>query len=117
MNGRRAATIASGALIAFVVAGCGTTDQASQDRLPPIRTTVATTSTVATTIPPDQRFYTVKPGDTLNKIAASFKVPVEAIVERNNLASADAIQAGQTLEIPHGVVVIDELPPVDSAEP
>lgn len=110
-----------GVLVAFGVlsAACGTTDQASQDRLPPIRTTVATTTTTSTTIPPGQRFYTVQSGDTLGKIALSFEVPVQAIVDLNGLASADAIQAGQTLEIPSGVVVIAELPnqPVATTEP
>ncbi len=93
-----------------VLAGCGTTDQASQDTLPPIRSTLATTTTTTTTLPPGQRFYTVQSGDTLGKIAAEFKVPVESIVTLNGLASADAIQAGQTLEIPSDVVVITDLP-------
>ena len=92
------------------LSACGTTDPASQERLPPIRTTIATTTTTTTTIPPGQRFYTVKPGDTLGNIAASFEVTVQSIVVLNGLASADAIQAGQTLEIPAGIVVIDELP-------
>jgi len=99
-------------LVALAVScmACGTTDQASEERLPPIRTTVATTSTTSTTIPAGQRFYTVQSGDTLGKIALSFEVPVQAIVDLNKLASADAIQAGQTLEIPSGIVVIAELP-------
>jgi LysM repeat protein len=108
-TGRASAlTLIGGA--ALVVAGCGTTDSASQETLPPIRTTVATTTTTTTTIPPGQRFYTVQSGDTLGKIAAEFQVPVEAIVTLNGLENADAIQAGQTLEIPSGVVVITELP-------
>ena len=52
----------------------------------------------------------MNPGDTLGKIAASFKVTVQSIVDLNKLASADAIEAGQTLEIPSGIVVIAELP-------
>ena len=101
-----------GALVAlaWVFVACGTTDKASQERLPPIRTTVPSTTTTSTTIPAGQRFYTVQSGDTLGKIALSFEVPVQAIVELNGLASADAIQAGQTLEIPSGIVVIAELP-------
>lgn len=107
---RRAATAGAFVALAFVFASCGTTDKASQERLPPIRTTVATTTTTSTTIPVGQRFYTVQSGDTLGKIALSFEVPVQAIVDLNGLASADAIQAGQTLEIPSGIVVIAELP-------
>jgi LysM repeat protein len=96
--------------VALVVGACGTTDGASQERLPPIRTTVATTTTTTTTVPPGQRFYTVQAGDTLGKIAAGFEVTVESIVALNGLPSADSIQAGQTIEIPSGIVVITELP-------
>lgn len=108
---------AIGAALSLSLVGCGTTDPASQERLPPIRTTIATTTTTSTTIPAGQRFYTVKQGDTLGNIAASFQVTVQSIVDLNALASADAIQAGQTLEIPSGVVVIDELPPVVTTVP
>lgn len=110
---KRRGRAALGGLLACIVvvgAACGTTDKASSDRLPPIRTTVATTTTTTTTIPEGQRFYTVQSGDTLGKIAASFEVPVQAIVDLNALTSPDAIQAGQTLEIPSGVVLVAELP-------
>lgn len=110
---RRPVTLATIVMIAALSAGmaaCGTTDSAAQERLPPIRTTVATTTTTTTTIPPGQRFYTVKDGDTLGKIAAGFEVTVQSIVDLNKLASADAIQAGQTLEIPSGIVVVSEIP-------
>jgi LysM repeat protein len=96
--------------LAVGASACGTTDPAAQERLPPIITTIATTSTTTTTIPPGQRFYTVKQGDTLGAIAASFEVTVQSIVDLNKLASPDAIQAGQTLEIPSGIVVIADLP-------
>ena len=90
--------------------GCDTTDPAARERLPPIITTIASTTTTSTTIPAGQRFYTVNPGDTLGKIAASFEVTVQSIVDINKLASPDAIEAGQTLEIPSGIVVVAELP-------
>jgi LysM repeat protein len=116
----RSSTIGVVMLVAVLAAGtaaCGTTDPAAQERLPPIRTTVATTTTTTTTIPPGQRFYTVKDGDTLGKIAAAFEVTVESIVKLNALLSPDAIQAGQTLEIPAGVVVIAELPEAATTVP
>ena len=99
-------------LLAGVAVGCGTTDSASQERLPPIRTTLATTSTTSTTIPEGQRFYTIKRGDTLALIAASFEVTVISIVDLNGLANPDDIQAGQTIEIPSGVIVVADLPSV-----
>ena len=89
-------------------AACGTTDPASQERLPPIRTTVATTTTTTTTLPPGDVVYVVQRGDTLGKIAERFGVTVIAIVERNGLASADAIEAGQRLEVPEAKLVIDD---------
>lgn len=97
-------------LAAAALVGCGTTDSASQQRLPPIRTTIATTSTTSTTIPEGQRFYTIKRGDTLALIAAAFEVTVLSIVELNLLDNPDDIQAGQTIEIPSGIVVVAELP-------
>ena len=55
-------------------------------------------------------FYTVKQGDFLSNIAESFDVPVQAIVELNGLADPNDIQAGQTIEIPTGVVLVSDLP-------
>ncbi len=102
-----AATVAIG----LVAAACGTTDEASRATLPPIITT--TSSTVPPTIAPQdgvRQFYKIKRGDTLAIIAASFDVTVQSIVELNDLENPDAIQAGQTIEIPTGVVLVDELP-------
>jgi LysM repeat protein len=114
MNRRRvAATTCLALVLAGTSAACGTTDPASQERLPPIRTTVASTTTTTTTVPPGQRFYTIKPGDTLEVIAASFEVTVESIVALNNLSNPDDIQADQTIEIPSNVVVVTELPGPD----
>jgi LysM repeat protein len=86
---------------AGVFAACGTTDEASRQTLPPLETTTTTTTT--TTTIPIERFYTVQRGDILAVIAADRGVTVEAIVDLNELASADAIQAGQVLEIPANV--------------
>ena len=98
----RATVSAVLAVLVVVGAACGTTDGASQERLPPIQTTVPSTTTTSTTVAPSDFIYVVQSGDTLGKIAARFSVTVQSIVERNGLASADAIQAGQSLEIPEG---------------
>jgi LysM repeat protein len=97
-------------LLVLGLAACGTTDQASKETLPPIRTTTSTVAPATTTIPEGARFYKIKRGDTLAAIAASFNVTVQSIVDLNGLENADAIQADQTIEIPSNVVVIDELP-------
>jgi LysM repeat protein len=86
---------------AGALAACGTTDEASRQTLPPLETTTTTTTT--TTTVPVERFYTVQRGDILAVIAAERGVTVDAIVELNDLASPDAIQAGQVLEIPPNV--------------
>lgn len=105
----RPATISVLAVVLGVTAGaCGTTDPASQERLPPIRTTLATTTTTTTTIPPGDVIYVVQSGDTLGRIAERFGVTVQSIVDRNALSSPDDIQAGQRLEIPEAKLVIDD---------
>jgi LysM repeat protein len=105
---RIVALVAAPSVVAL--AACGTTDKASTETLPPIRTTTSTTAPATTTIPEGARFYVIKRGDTLAAIAASFNVTVQSIVDLNGLENADAIQADQTIEIPSNVVVIDELP-------
>lgn len=107
---RVGAVIGVPGLLVLALAACGTTDQASKETLPPIRTTTSTTAPATTTIPEGARFYVIKRGDTLAAIAASFNVTVQSIVDLNGLENADAIQADQTIEIPSDVVVIDELP-------
>lgn len=115
----RAATanVAFAAVLAIVGASCGTTDPASQERLPPIQTTTPSTTTTTTTVAPGDFLYVVQSGDTLGKIAERFSVTIIAIVERNGLPSADAIQAGQSLEIPQGLLVVDDSSTADTTEP
>ena len=113
----RAATAAIVAVLAVVGAACGTTDPASQERLPPIQTTTPTTTTTTTTVAPADLLYVVQSGDTLFRIAERFSVTVAAIVERNGLASADDIEAGQSLEIPEGLLVVDDGRTSDTTQP
>jgi LysM repeat protein len=109
-----AATVA---VLGVVGVACGTTDPASQERLPPIQTTTPTTTTTTTTVAPADLLYVVQSGDTLFQIAERFSVTVAAIVERNGLASADDIEAGQSLEIPEGLLVVDDGLTSDTTEP
>jgi LysM repeat protein len=113
----RSATAAIIGVLTVIGVACGTTDPASQERLPPIQTTLPSTTTTTTTVAPDDFLYVVQPGDTLFQIAQRFSVTVEAIVERNGLASADDIEAGQSLEIPEGLLVIDDGLTADTTEP
>jgi nucleoid-associated protein YgaU len=97
-------------VLALAVAACGTTDKASSEPLPPIRTTTSTSTIPVTTLPEGVRqFYTIKRGDTLASIAGATGVTVQSIIDLNKIDNPDAIQAGQTLEIPSGIVVIADL--------
>jgi LysM repeat protein len=112
----RAPVLAILAVLVVVGVACGTTDPASQERLPPIQTTTPTTTTTTTTVAPGDFLYVVQSGDTLGKIAERFSVTIAAIMERNGLTS-DAIQAGQSLEIPEGLLVIDDSRTSDTSQP
>ena len=97
-------SIAVGLVISVGLTACGTTDEASRMTLPPLETTTTTTTT--TTTIPLERFYTVQRGDILAVIASERGVTVESIVVLNELASPDAIQAGQILEIPENRIPV-----------
>ena len=98
-------------VIALVAGACGTTDQASDEPLPPIRTTTSSTTIPGTTIPEGVRqFYVIKSGDTLAKIANSFEVTIQSLIDLNRIENPDNVPAGATLEIPAGILVISNLP-------
>ena len=44
--------------------------------------------------------YTVKKGDTLTKIAKTFKVSVHDVVSANSITDKNKIKAGQVIKIP-----------------
>jgi lysozyme len=50
--------------------------------------------------PSPGRTYTVKPGDTLSRIAAKFGTTVTAIAARNGIANPNLIRVGQVLTVP-----------------
>jgi LysM repeat protein len=113
-----AATATALAVVLVVVTvACGTTDPAAQERLPPIQTTMPSTTTTTTTVAPADLLYVVQAGDTLGEIAQRFNVTIVAIVERNGLSSPDDIQAGQSLEIPEGLLVVDDGQSADTTAP
>ena len=75
----------------------------SNERLQPgRRLSIPAPATLASTSPPveasQQRLmYTVRSGDTLSRVARSFRVNVNDIVEWNKMDSAHALKAGQRL--------------------
>ena len=50
-----------------------------------------------------QTFYTVRPGDTLYKIAKRWELPVESLIAANNIVFPFTIYVGQQLSMPPGV--------------
>ena len=100
------------AVAAIAVAGCSRDDQPEGGpSLPPIVTssTSSTTIAAATTLP---QYYEVKRGDTLTLIAAAYSIPVQALMNANQLTNPDDIAAGQFLIIPRREdIVAVELPP------
>lgn len=78
-------------------------------------TAVSTINSIPTALPPtlapaeactpnsDWVAYTVKAGDSLNKIATLVNTTVEALLENNCLGSSNLIFAGQTLQIPRPI--------------
>ena len=100
-------TIVLSGIAVLVVAGaaCGTTDPASQERLPPIVTTTPSTTTTTTSVLPQDVVYVVQTRRLARRrspIASAS--PSARCMERNGLAD-DAIQAGQELEIPAAMVI------------
>ena len=47
------------------------------------------------------REYVVQPGDTLGGIADSVSVPIEALMNINNISDPDQIRVGQVLKVPN----------------
>ena len=116
MNGARVGVlVVLAGLLPITAASCGDDGQAAAT-LPPIQTTTTTTTILITTTTV-QRFYVIKRGDTLGKIAKAFQVRLADLMSLNGIANADDIQAGQELQIPTGAVVYDTLPPIPDRVP
>lgn len=89
---------------------CGGDEPETLQTLPPIRTT--TTSSTTTSIVDERiRLYTVKRGDNLSRIASSFEVPLQFLIDANDEVISDPnnVPPGVTLQIPP-YVIVDELP-------
>ena len=56
--------------------------------------------------------HVVQPGESLSQIAELYRVPVEELMQRNGIADADAIYAGQALLLPPGAEERSAPPPV-----
>lgn len=59
--------------------------------------------------------YTVKPGDTLSKIAGQYGITIQALAELNGITDVNTIKPGQELLIPIEPVEVTVLSEPDSA--
>ena len=75
---------------------CSHDGNAPAETLGPIQTTTSTVRS-SSSIP---RFYEVKSGDTLTRIAEMHGLSIVAIMEHNAIADPDDIRVGQVLELP-----------------
>lgn len=55
--------------------------------------------------------YTLRPGDTLTKVARKYNTSVQALLAANNLRDANSIHAGQTLSIPGRTTTVAQASP------
>ncbi len=99
---------AAATILVIGSAACGEDYANPIETLPPIRTTT-TTFVPETTIDTTRYFYTVQPGDNLNKIAVAQCVPLAMLKELNAdvLPDPNNIPVGVQIEIPSNVAVID----------
>jgi LysM repeat protein len=109
VNGARLWGLVATATIMPIAAGSCGDDGAASATLPPI-VTVSTTTTILITTTTVQKYYIVKRGDTLGKIAKAFQVRLADLQAINGITNPDDIQAGQELQIPTGAVVYNTLP-------
>ena len=84
--------------------------------IPPPGTQLSTATPLPANIGRGTRIeYTVLPGDTLASIAAKFNSIVDEIITVNNIEDANALQAGDTLQIPVNLVTATAtLPPTST---
>ena len=105
--------LAAFAVLALVLAGCGgDDDDPTSDERPDIEDEAEATATptdavaapTPTAVPAEievpRLTYTVESGDLLGDIAATFGVPLGALISVNDMVNPDLIQIGQEIVIP-----------------
>jgi LysM repeat protein len=97
----RAVVTLLGVGAALVLGACGGDDDPNADEtLPAMQTTAPPFTTAGPSTTAQPRFHEVKSGDTLTAIAATYGLPVEAIMIENNLTDPNRIVVGQVLILP-----------------
>ena len=120
-DGYRAAASAAGSeaasnplLMAEPIQPPTSSPAAGQVRVPIVvlsPTPTATPTPVPTPTPtpaPTPATHVVRPGETLTRISQLYDVPVDVIVELNDISDPDNLEAGQRLRLPEGTVVPEQ---------
>jgi LysM repeat protein len=94
-NGVVGSPVASPAVVATQVAV-----EPSAALLPSPTAASSASTPTASPVPSSSRRYTVRAGDTLNRIASRFGTTVKAIEAANGIVDPSRLQIGQVLEIP-----------------
>lgn len=102
-----------------------TTDPAAATAVPDGNTTdpapeaTPETSVEATAVPEDNEprgevTHTVTSGDTITGLSVLYNIPVEVIVQANNLTNVDALEIGQQLVIPAEGTEVEDVTPAET---
>jgi LysM repeat protein len=87
------------AIVPLATVACGDAED-SAGTLPPIATTTSTTIAITTTTEYVPVTYEIQSGDSLKGIAEQFGVDMRKLQILNGITDADAIEAGDLLQIP-----------------
>ncbi len=88
--------------LALLITLAGCAGSASSGERVRLVITPVTTPTPTLPVPPTigPSAYTVRPGDTLSRIASQFGITVDDIVRANNIADPNTLAEGQVVTIP-----------------
>lgn len=105
-------TAAAAIVTAVLVAACADEETPAGPTLPPIATTTTLPPPTTANVMDQDRFYVIRQGDILSRIAQRYQVSQDDLMAKNGITDPDAISVGQVLELPDGAVL-----PVDSTPP
>lgn len=95
-------------LAAVIASFVGGDDSASSSSTSTSTSTTVPASTTTTSAPPSD--YTVMPGESLFSIAQKFNLDMQEIIDLNQLAEPDKLDAGDVLKLPSATGFVAVIP-------
>jgi LysM repeat protein len=95
-------------LAAVIASFVGGDDSASSSSTTTSTSTTVPASTTTTSAPPSD--YTVMPGESLFSIAQKFNLDMQEIIDLNQLAEPDKLDAGDVLKLPSATGFVAVIP-------